>query len=160
MDLCDPITGIVNELRTAHPSRSIVLRCEPLSGTWDRDRLEQVFSNLIANAIHYGLAEEPVTVEARAEDGGVLVDVHNEGEPIPEETRIQLFNPFRRGTRDSRASKTAGLGLGLYISREIVVAHGGELTVQSSSSEGTTFRVTLPRPRLTPASIFEVKGDR
>jgi len=145
MDLCDTLTGIVNELRTAHPSRSIVLHCEPLSGIWDRDRLEQVLSNLIANAIHYGHPEKPVTVEARAEDAGIQVDVHNDGEPIPDEVRAQLFNPFRRGNRDSRASKTAGLGLGLYISREIVVAHGGRLEVQSSPSEGTTFRVTLPR---------------
>jgi signal transduction histidine kinase/DNA-binding response OmpR family regulator len=149
MDLCAPITGIVNELRTAHPSRSIVLRCERLSGTWDRDRLEQVFSNLIANAIHYGHPERPVTVEARAEDAVILVDVHNHGEPIPDEVRTQLFNPFRRGNNDSRASKTAGLGLGLYISREIVVAHGGQLDVQSSSSEGTTFRVRLPRVTVT-----------
>jgi signal transduction histidine kinase len=149
MDLCDPLTGIVNELRTAHPSRSIVLRCEPLSGTWDRDRLEQVFSNLIANAIHYGHPEKPVTVEARAEDAVIRVDVHNHGESIPDEVRAQLFNPFRRGIRDSRASKTAGLGLGLYISREIVVAHGGQLEVQSSSPEGTTFRVTLPRVTVT-----------
>jgi PAS domain S-box-containing protein len=153
MDLCDTLTGIVSELRTAHPSRNIVLRCQPLSGTWDRDRLEQVFSNLIANAIHYGRAEKPVTVEAREENGAILVDVHNDGEPIPEEVRVQLFNPFRRGSRDSRASKTTGLGLGLYISRQIAEAHGGGLDAQSSSSEGTTFRVTLPpRTRLTPTS--------
>jgi signal transduction histidine kinase/CheY-like chemotaxis protein len=149
MDLSDTVTGIVNELQTAHPSRSIVLRCEPLSGTWDRDRLEQVFSNLIANAIHYGHPERPVTVDARAEDAVILVDVHNDGEPIPDDVRAQLFNPFRRGNSDSRASKTAGLGLGLYISREIVVAHGGQLDVQSSSSEGTIFRVTLPRVTVT-----------
>jgi PAS domain S-box-containing protein len=152
MDLCDTLTGIVSELRTAHPSRNIVLRCQPLSGTWDRDRLEQVFSNLIANAIDYGRAEKPVIVEARQENGAVLVDVHNDGEPIPEEVRVQLFNPFRRGSRDSRASKTAGLGLGLFISRQIAEAHGGGLDAQSSSSEGTTFRVTLPRTRLTQAS--------
>jgi signal transduction histidine kinase len=156
MDLGHTLTGIVNELRMAHPSRSIVLRCPSLQGTWDRDRLEQVFSNLIANAIHYGTAEKPVTIDARQENGAVLVEVHNEGEPIPEELGAQLFNPFRRGGRDSRAAKTAGLGLGLYISREIAVAHGGGLEAQSSSSEGTTFRVSLPRARLTPVSLTPV----
>jgi signal transduction histidine kinase/DNA-binding response OmpR family regulator len=151
MDLCDTLTGIVNELRMSHPSRTIVLRCQSLTGSWDRDRLEQVFSNLIANAIHYGEVTKPVTIAARRENGVVLVDVHNDGEPIPEQLRVQLFNPFRRGSRDSRTSKTDGLGLGLYISHQIAVAHGGDLDVRSSPSEGTTFRVTLPATRLTPA---------
>jgi phosphoserine phosphatase RsbU/P len=103
-----------------------------------------VFSNLIANAVHYGAPEKPVSVDARLESGAVRVEVHNEGEPIPEPLRAGLFDPFRRGTRDSRHAKTAGLGLGLYISKEIALAHGGSLDVQSSSSEGTTFRLTLP----------------
>ncbi len=144
MDLCETITQIVDELRMAHPSRDIVLRCDPLRGTWDRDRLEQVFSNLIANAVHYGAPDKPVSVDARVEDGAVRVNVHNEGEPIPERLRVALFDPFRRGDRESRHAKTAGLGLGLYISREIVLAHGGHLEVRSSRSEGTTFQVTLP----------------
>jgi signal transduction histidine kinase len=144
MDLRETLTRIVNELRMAHPSRSMVLRCESMCGTWDADRLEQVFSNLIANAVHYGAPDRPVTIDARLEDGAVRVEVHNEGEPIPEELRARLFDPFRRGTRESRHAKTAGLGLGLYICREIALAHRGCLDVQSSSPEGTTFRVTLP----------------
>jgi PAS domain S-box-containing protein len=152
VDLRDILTGIVDELRMAHPSRSIDLRCPPVHGTWDRDRLEQVFSNLIVNAVHYGVAEKPVTVRARlVDDGTVLVDVHNEGDPIPEDLRAELFNPFRRGNRDGRSPKTAGLGLGLYISREIVVAHGGRLDVESSHSGGTTFQVMLPGATLAPA---------
>jgi PAS domain S-box-containing protein len=145
MDLCATLTGIVNELRTAHPARTIQLRGSSLVGSWDRDRLEQVFSNLISNAIHHGDAEKPVSIEARQEGEQVHVDVHNHGPPIPEELRTQLFSPFRRGNKDSRTAKTAGLGLGLFISREIVVTHGGKLEVQSSAAEGTTFRVTLPR---------------
>jgi signal transduction histidine kinase len=65
------------------------------------------------------------------------------GPPIPEALRTRLFNPFRRGAKDSKTSETAGLGLGLYISREIVIAHGGDIQVSSSLAEGTTFRVTL-----------------
>jgi signal transduction histidine kinase/CheY-like chemotaxis protein len=145
MDLGAVLTGVVEELRTAHPSQDIQLRCSSMFGTWDRDRLEQVFSNLISNAIHHGLSETPITIEARQDGEELQVDIHNEGPPIPEALRATLFEPFRRGDRDSRASKSAGLGLGLYISRELVVAHGGDISVRSSSAEGTTFRVTLPR---------------
>jgi signal transduction histidine kinase len=148
-DLCATLTGVVDELRAAHPSRTIDLRSPAsLVGRWDGDRLEQVFSNLIGNAISYGPAEKPVTVEAREDeglDGPVHVDVHNEGPPIPEDLQAKIFAPFRRGDRESKGPQTAGLGLGLYISHAIVAAHRGELEVRSSSAEGTTFRVTLPR---------------
>jgi PAS domain S-box-containing protein len=147
MDLCETLTVIVDELKTAHVSRIIELRCPPLLGTWDRDRLEQVFSNLVGNAILHGDSTLPVTIEGRPEGDAVVVEVHNRGEPIPEASQGTLFNPFRRGERESRTSKTEGLGLGLYISHEIVVAHGGKMDFRSNASEGTTFRVTLPRPK-------------
>jgi signal transduction histidine kinase len=112
MDLRESLTGIVDELRVARPSRSIELRCPSVRGAWDRDRLDQVFSNLIANAVDYGVEEKPVDVEGQLrQDGCVQVTVHNEGDPIPDDLLSQLFNPFRRGGRDSRAAKTAGLGL-------------------------------------------------
>jgi signal transduction histidine kinase len=74
----------------------------------------------------------------------MTVSVHNEGPPIPEELQANIFTPFRRGERDSRTAKTAGLGLGLYISREIALAHGGDIEVRSTTDAGTTFVVTLP----------------
>jgi PAS domain S-box-containing protein len=144
MDLRDAITRIVDELRTAHPARVVEVRCPSLPGTWDRDRLEQVLSNLLGNALLYGDPAKPVTVEAWADDLGVHLEVHNEGPPIPADIQPTLFDPFRRGERDSRTSKTAGLGLGLYISNEVVLAHGGTLELRSSPDEGTTFRVNLP----------------
>lgn len=76
----------------------------------------------------------------------VHVEVHNQGPPIPEDLQPRLFDPFRRGEKDSRSSNTAGLGLGLYISRELVQAHGGSLEFESSAADGTTFRVRLPGP--------------
>jgi signal transduction histidine kinase len=145
MGLQTMLAGIVDEIRTAHPGRPIDLRCPELQGSWDRDRMEQVFSNLIGNAIHYGAPEQPVTVEARDEGHQVCVEVHNHGEPIPGSLLPVLFEPFRRGERDSRGRNTAGLGLGLYISRQIVIAHGGDIQVRSHPSEGTRFQVTLPR---------------
>jgi signal transduction histidine kinase len=142
-NLCETLTAIVDELQPAHPERMVRLRCPPLIGTWDGDRLEQVFSNLIGNALVHG-DEEDVTVVARAEGRTAVVDVHNGGPPIPAHVQSTLFYPFRRGDRESRTSKTAGLGLGLYISYEIVVAHGGTIEIRSAFGEGTTFRVTLP----------------
>ncbi len=119
VDLRETLSGIVDELRTAHPSRTLELRCAPLSGHWDRDRLEQVFSNLIANAIAYGRDERPVTVEAKVSDEGtVQVTVHNEGEPIPEDLLIQLFNPFPTGeSRQSRRDNGGARARALHLSR-------------------------------------------
>jgi PAS domain S-box-containing protein len=146
MNLSSTITAIVDELRAAHPSREVELRCpSTIVGPWDRDRLEQVFSNLLGNALHYGDPARPVRVDVRDEGQEVVLSVHNDGPHIPEALRGELFSPFRRGERDSKTTETAGLGLGLYISREIVVAHGGEIDVRSSPTEGTTFWVRLPR---------------
>jgi PAS domain S-box-containing protein len=144
-DLRDPILRIVEELRSAHPTRTIVIDCPALPGRWDLDRMEQVFSNLVGNAISYGDETQPVTVRACWQDQMLDIEVHNLGPPIPEEVQPTLFEAFRRGERDSRTNKTSGLGLGLYISREVVRAHGGTLAVHSSLAEGTTFRVKLPR---------------
>jgi PAS domain S-box-containing protein len=145
MDLRAALETIVGELSAAYPSRRLQLACPAMPGNWDRDRLEQVFSNLVGNAILHGDRSAPVTIEGRSKEEVVEVDVHNDGPPIPAELQASLFNPFRRGERDSRTSQTAGLGLGLYISQELVKAHHGTLEVQSDSGTGTTFRVTLPR---------------
>ena len=145
MDLRDALTRIVEELRAAQPDRTIDLRSPSLPGTWDRDRLEQVFSNLVGNALLYGDRDRPITVEAG--DGAMIyVDVHNHGAPIPNEVQADLFNPFRRATVTEETRKGGeGLGLGLYISRELVAAHGGTIDVRSAPGHGTTFRVALPR---------------
>jgi sigma-B regulation protein RsbU (phosphoserine phosphatase) len=149
VDLGEVLTQVVEELRIAHPARPILLRCpSPLVANVDRDRIEQVFSNLVGNAIDHGLAGTPVTIEASANGirgAEVVVRIHNQGPPIPEELHAKLFDPFRRGSRDSRTSLTSGLGLGLYISREIVDGHGGTLVAASTSADGTTFTVGLPQ---------------
>jgi PAS domain S-box-containing protein len=144
-DLRDAIGHVVDELRAANPSRTIQVDAPPLPGTWDRDRLEQVFSNLVGNALVHGDRAKPVSIRARMEGRSILVEVHNEGPPIPKELQSVIFNPFRRGQRDSSTQGTAGLGLGLYISNEAVIAHGGRIDLQSSVNDGTTFQVRLPR---------------
>lgn len=144
MDLRALISHVVEELQVVHPLRRIELRSGPLPGVWDADRLEQVFSNLIGNALLYGDPATPVTIDARNDGRLVSVEVHNGGVPIPDDLQSTIFSPFRRGERDSRSSKTSGLGLGLYISREVTLAHAGDLELRSSAREGTTFRVILP----------------
>ena len=150
-DLRDTITRVVEELRVAHPSRSVDVASPPLPGKWDKDRLEQVFSNLVGNALVYGDPAKPVAVRARVEGRVVVVEVHNDGPPIPDDLQGAIFDPFRRGQQDSHASKRAGLGLGLYISKEVTLAHGGDITVRSTATEGTTFQVTLPAEPQTSA---------
>jgi PAS domain S-box-containing protein len=159
MDLGEIINHIADELRPIHPSRYIDVRCQRLRGLWDPDRLEQLFSNLIGNALLYSTPATPVTVDGRVVDLQVVIEVHNEGDPIPDEVQPTIFSPFRRGARDSRISKTSGLGLGLYISREVALAHGGDIDVQSSLADGTTFRVTLPE-RAPPRAQQQKTSDQ
>jgi PAS domain S-box-containing protein len=147
MDLGETLSKIVDELRTAHPTSSIELVAPKASMLGDPDRLEQVFSNLIGNAILHGDPTTPIVISAQLEDEVVNVKIHNEGEPIPADIQARIFDPFRRGERESRTAKTTGLGLGLYISWEIVRGHGGSIEVDSSADRGTSFRVRVPTHR-------------
>jgi signal transduction histidine kinase len=135
--LCDTT---IEELRTIHPERTITVDVRgDLTGRWDPDRLKQALLNLIGNAIEHG-ADGPVDIRLEGSDGEVVVAVHNDGDPIPPSVLPVLFEPFRRG--DGTAH---GLGLGLYIVREIIRSHGGAIEVRSSAREGTTFISHWPR---------------
>jgi signal transduction histidine kinase len=103
-----------------------------------------VLTNLLSNALSYSPPDTPVTVRTRGEDGTVLLEEHNQGAPIPAERLPQLFEPLERGAaQQDRMGR--GIGLGLFIVRHIVEAHGGSITVRSGAKEGTTFTVHLPR---------------
>jgi signal transduction histidine kinase len=135
----------VEELRTGHASAHIEIAIGgDTSGEWDGDRLLQVVSNLVENALRHGDAARPVGVEL---DGGdpalVLLRVRNGG-AIPKDILPVLFDPFR-GAVASASGTTRGLGLGLYIVREIVAAHDGSIGVESDESRGTRVTVELPR---------------
>ena len=118
-----------------------------VTGSWDADRLAQVVANLIGNAIQHG-SKGPVTLDIREVGDSVKLSVHNDGAPIPTEAKRTIFEPLTRGGSDG----TQGIGLGLFIARAIVVAHGGDISVTSTESSGTTFEVELPkRPPGAPA---------
>ena len=114
-----------------------------LIGTWDEDRLAEVISNLVGNAIEYAASGTPVIVKARPDGAEVIVEITNQGEPIPADQLPFIFQPFRRA-RPRDKSEKGNLGLGLYIAYEIVRSHGG--TLDAHSAEGTTtFVMRLPR---------------
>jgi signal transduction histidine kinase len=143
-DLADLLAQVVGELDLLHPGWRIVTQVRgDASGTWDPERLLQVISNLLTNAGQHTPAGKVVGVEV---DGAnrerVTLRVHNQG-AIPEDLLPHLFDPFR-STRHRR-DLSRGLGLGLFIVREIVRAHGGSVGVTSSEEAGTTFALELPR---------------
>jgi signal transduction histidine kinase len=144
-NLTDIVKGVVEELRVAHPATAIALRADPdVRGEWDRDRLAQVASNLVGNGVHHG-AGQPVEVHLLTRDGFAILEVHNRGPAIPRELLGRVFEPFRRASGGGRGSRSSqGLGLGLFISDQIVRAHGGRIDVASTEADGTTFTVTLP----------------
>jgi PAS domain S-box-containing protein len=145
-DLAAIAAEVVAAMSVSEPERAVRLVVHgDARGEWDTDRLSQVLSNLIGNALAHGSPDSPVTVrvEPRAEE--VLVSVHNEGTPIPPDAIGHLFEPFWRGGARLEKRTSGGLGLGLFIVQEIVRAHGGTLGVRSSRSEGTTFSIALPR---------------
>ena len=114
-----------------------------LRGDWDADRLAQVLSNLVRNAIEHGPTDAPIDVVATGRDDQVSLTVHNGGVPIPPEVIESIFEPMVRHTHGAHARH--GLGLGLYIARQIALAHGGSLEVTSTATAGTTFELRLPR---------------
>jgi signal transduction histidine kinase len=151
------VAQVADEMRAAHPARQMLVETDgDLEGEWDTDRLAQVVSNLIGNAIAHGAPDHPVQVKLHGEGQHVDLVVQNFGATIPKELGAVLFDPFRRGEREGGSSRTSGLGLGLFISREIVVAHGGTIDFSSNDSEGTMFCVSLPRKsHLTQATASD-----
>ncbi|MBD2111745.1 MULTISPECIES: sensor histidine kinase, partial [Cyanophyceae] len=128
-----------------------------LTGDWDAARLRQVVSNLMGNAIHHGSVEGPVELSVASDGSTVVLSVHNEGPPIPPEMLETIFDPLiRQPMQKSTARRVGSIGLGLYIVREIVVAHGGTVEVASTAEEGTTFTVRLPQ--LTPVEVDRLQA--
>jgi PAS domain S-box-containing protein len=156
-DLGDVCREAVLSAHITSPEAEVYLDVEgDVRGNWDPTRLAEVVANLVGNAIKHGPPGEPIDVAVHGAADDVTLRIHNGGAPIPLELVPLLFDPFRRAERAERAGeREKSFGLGLYISHEIVVAHGGTIDVSSSSEMGTTFTVRLPRgtPAMAPAPM-------
>lgn len=143
-DAVQLVRQAMDEVADANPGARLDLEHAGESDVvWDSDRVLQVFSNLMANAVHHGTPAQGVTVRIDGEAADrVSVRIHNMG-VVPEELLPRLFEPLAGG--DRRRDSSRGIGLGLYVSREIVKAHAGSITVETSLEGGTSFTVHLPR---------------
>ncbi|HYF66084.1 MAG TPA: HAMP domain-containing sensor histidine kinase, partial [Herpetosiphonaceae bacterium] len=145
LDLCALIRRIVAEYQAALVDRQVVLDCAPPSALIRGDalRLEQAFLNLLHNASHYSAPPAPISVAIRALAGQVCVDIADQGIGIPASAIPHLFQRFYRAD-NALAQRIGGLGIGLYMARQIIDLHGGSIAVASSERQGSTFTVCLP----------------
>jgi sigma-B regulation protein RsbU (phosphoserine phosphatase) len=144
VDLHASLADSIAQLAVAFPGREIRhLRSGPGDCQADPERMAQAVGNLLGNAAKHGAATSPITVETRGTEDRFEVSVHNLGTPIPAALLPRLFEPMVRGAPTESASK--GVGLGLYIVREIARAHGGSVAAESSAESGSRFTISIPR---------------
>jgi signal transduction histidine kinase len=144
VDLEAVIKEVVAEVTASAPESDVRVEVAgDLRGEWDSSRIAQALTNLVTNAVEHGSTNSSIQVEARGTPSEIAVSVHNHGLVIPAERLGRLFDAM--ATPDDEERGNHHLGLGLYIVHSIVLAHGGTVHVDSSSDEGTTFTLRLPR---------------
>ena len=149
-DLAQISRDVIEEFRLSNPNRIIHNDIDGnCAGNWDAGRLSQAYQNLISNALQYGSPESAVAVVTKDYGDYVVFTVQNDGAPIPEQHQYRIFDLMHRvPSVDAERNMKKNLGLGLYIVREIVTAHHGDISVSSTQEKGTTFRVQLPKNKL------------
>jgi len=150
MNMGEVCRTALEELQVTFPERQILFEVQGDTwGEWDPDRVAQVLSNLVFNALQHGREDAPVRTTLSDAGTHVLLEVHNQGVPIPEELLPRIFDPFKRRPEDQRPhegkSGARSLGLGLHIVQQIALSHQGQVEVRSSAQEGTRFTVRWPR---------------
>jgi signal transduction histidine kinase len=141
--ICDEV---VRALQVTYPARTLDLeRGDDFGASVDPMRIRQLLTNLLNNAITYGAPDRPVRVAVQRVTGGFVIAVTNEGKPIPERIIPMLFEPFQRGPGTDGARQRGHMGLGLFIVQQIVRAHGGKISVESTPGR-TCFTVFVPIP--------------
>jgi len=139
------MAGVIDEVRLAYPEREFQVEHEGDGrGVFDTDRLAQVLTNITSNAVQYSPPGTPITVKTEGTPSEFVLSVHNGGPAIPDAIRAHLFAPMQRGSTPGDP-RVRSVGLGLYIVKSIVEAHGGRIEVRSTDEEGTTFVVSIPR---------------
>jgi signal transduction histidine kinase len=139
------IASTLDDFRLRAPSRKLHFNRPdaPIEITIDPLRINQVISNLIDNALKYSFEDSPIEVSITTTQTHLCASVKDQGHGITEEKQKDLFAPFSRGS-DELTDKSGGLGLGLFISREIITLHEGTIGVKSTIGEGSTFYFELP----------------
>src|SRR5690242_3289580 len=147
MNMGKLVHDVVNEVLAAHPNRKIKVNARgALTGQWDSERMSQVVTNLLGNALEHGSERGAVSVDVQGTDDEVTIAVFNHGTVIPEEQLDGIFNAMKMQAAPNKSiGSSANLGLGLYIADRIVHAHQGRIEVASSEERGTTFTVHVPR---------------
>ena len=149
-DIGDVCEECLEQTRIAHPKTSFEFsRTGDLSARFDAARIRQVLTNLLTNAVQHGDRSSPVHFTVEGDRSEIRMEVRNQGTAIPADALQVIFNPLVQVAKSESAPHerpTTSLGLGLFIAREIVRAHGGEICVSSTDAAGTTFAVRLPRP--------------
>jgi len=159
LDLREVFESGLQQLRAANPAREIQLAVNGnVRGYWDGGRLQQLLDNLVVNAIKYGVVDAPIRVTLCGDIDEVVLAVSNRGPVIESGLRKQIFDPLMRGPPPSNPTQEsdASLGLGLFISRQIAIAHGGSIEVDSDAVE-TVFTVRLPRNEPKRAEHWPVR---
>ncbi|HUP29240.1 MAG TPA: HAMP domain-containing sensor histidine kinase [Usitatibacter sp.] len=146
-DLGEVCRTAVDEVSHAVPGAPLQFDSEgTLDGVFDADRMRQVVSNLLNNAVQHGRRGTPITLLAKGTSHALILQVSNQGPVLAEETLARMFEPLVQGdSPDASAKPATNLGLGLYIARAIVAAHGGRIEAASDPAGVTTFVVELPR---------------
>lgn len=146
MDLADAARAAIAEASAGNPQCLPVLNIHgDMHGNWDAGRIDQLLQNLIGNALQHGSNTQQVTLTLQDEADAVCLSMHNFGTPIPEDALGTIFDPLVRSADEELGQPSTSLGLGLFIVREVVNAHGGTIEVSSNEADGTRFSVVLPR---------------
>ncbi|WP_223431851.1 GAF domain-containing sensor histidine kinase [Pseudomonas sp. GL-B-26] len=140
-DLEDALRHVISGVQSVHPDRTIQSSIGDLHSVHcDRERVAQLLSNLVANAVAHGDPDGPIDISAQINEGQFVLSVNNQG-LITEDALPHLFRPY---SRSASGTPQTGLGLGLYIASQIAQSHGGKLDVVSTEQQGTTFTFGLP----------------
>lgn len=142
-NLQERVDEIIQELQLGYPEANIILTApQRVEGEWDILRIDQMLTNLIINAIRHGKADGVVSVKLLQEGNYAIINVHNNGTPIPAQIQRKIFN--KGFTKSNNSNHERNYGLGLLVVKEVVEGHEGEIKLNSNEEEGTTFEVKLP----------------
>jgi signal transduction histidine kinase len=136
------VKDVVEDLSFTYGERFVVVSHSDIRSYCSRKEIRRVIENLVINAVRYGAPNTPITLTLEQMEAHINLTIHNQGNPIPPDAQSILFQQFRRA---ASAQQPKGWGLGLFLAKGIVEAHGGTLSIDSTEGKGTSFIINLPR---------------